>query len=418
VNPSGLRTGFISVGDKVFTIAQTAAPGVVSGLRFVPLAPCRVMETRAQYNFEGRTGSFGPPAINGAETRTISPSASSTCAIPPVAKAYMLNVTVIPSGPLNFVSLWPAGEVRPEVWNIRSPDGQTVANSAIVKAGSNGGISVYASDRTDMLIDISGYYTDSAEVDGLAFYPLTPCRVIDTRLAYRPPPAAGGFGPPSMFARETRTFLFPTTPYCRVPPAAAYSVTITAVPHGRLAYLTAWPGGTPQPNVSSINSFAGRVLANSVVLPAGPDGSVSVFTYDNSDFVIDINGYYAPDDGQQGLFYFPVTQCRAADSTSGSAYGDETARTILPNSGGCSGVPSNAKAYAIDVTALPGGNPMPFLTVYPTGEPRPNASILNAFEGQIVTNFGIVPSGTNGAFDVFTYRRTHVVVELSGYFGR
>jgi len=47
------------------------------------------------------------------------------------------------------------------VWTIRSPDGQAVANSAIVQAGINGGISVYASDKTDLLIDISGYYTDS-----------------------------------------------------------------------------------------------------------------------------------------------------------------------------------------------------------------------------------------------------------------
>jgi hypothetical protein len=227
------------------------------------------------------------------------------------------------------------------------------------------------------LIDISGYYTDSAEVDGLAFHPLTPCRVIDTRIAYRPPVFNGGFGPPSMLPRETRSFRFPSTPYCQVPAAAAYSVTITAVPHGPLAYLTAWPSGTPQPNVSSINSFAGRVLANSAILPANTDGSVDVFTYNNTDFVIDINGYYAPDDGQQGLFYFPATQCRASDSTSGGAYGDETVRTILPNSGGCSAFPSNAKAYAINVTALPGANPMPFVTVYPTGQPRPNA-----FEGK------------------------------------
>jgi len=43
---------------------------------------------------------------------------------------------------------------------------------------------------------------------------------------------------------------------------------------------------------------------------------------------------------------------------------------------------------------------------------------LNAFEGQTVTNSTIVPSGVNGAIEVFAYRRTRIVVEISGYFAR
>src|SRR6185503_18065248 len=171
------------------------------------------------------------------------------------------------------------------------------------------------------------YYTDSTAITGLAYYPLTPCRVIDTRIAYRGP--SGSFGPPSMTAGETCKFRFPSTPFCTVPQAAAYSVTITAVPPGPLAYLTAWPDGGSQPNVSSINSFVGRVLANSVIIPASADGTIDVFAFDATDFIIDINGYYAPDDGQKGLFYFPVTQCRASDSTvTGGPYPNDTARTI------------------------------------------------------------------------------------------
>jgi serine protease len=61
---------------------------------------------------------------------------------------------------------------------------------------------------------------------------------------------------------------------------------------------------------------------------------------------------------------------------------------------------------------------MPFLTAYPTGQTRPNASVLNAFEGQVVSNSVIIAAGTGGAIDVFAYRRTNVVVELIGYFGR
>ncbi|MBL8210638.1 MAG: hypothetical protein JNK87_08000, partial [Bryobacterales bacterium] len=216
-----------------------------------------------------------------------------------------------------------------------------------------------------------------------------------------------------------RSFRFPVTPYCSVPAAAAYSVTLTVVPPAPLAFLTAWPAGLAQPGVSSINSFAGRVLANSVIIPASADGSIDVFAYNNSDVLMDINGYFAPDDGA-GLYYNPITQCRASDSTtSGGPYADETARTIaIPSAPACAGIPAAARAYAINVTALPNGNPMPFLTAYPTGQPRPGASILNAFQGQVVTNGAIVPSGSNGAIDIYAYRRTDVVVEISGYFGR
>ena len=103
----------------------------------------------------------------------------------------------------------------------------------------------------------------------------------------------------------------------------------------------------------------------------------------------------------------------------GPILGDNTTRTIpVPASPYCSGIPANAKGNALNVTALPDGWQMPFLTAYPTGQPRPNASILNAFEGQIVTNSAIIPAGSNGAIDVYAYRQTHVVVEISGYFGR
>lgn len=419
-NPSsGSRTSVLAIAGRNFTVTQagTAAGPPAQGLTFVSLAPCRILETRQDYNFEGRTGVFGPPFLARGEVRTLPMQNSSLCPIPPSAKAYVVNVTMVPRGSVDFVTLWPSGEARPNVWSIRSPDGNTVANSAIVKAGSNGAIQVYASDATDLLIDVAGYFTDNTAVSNLVYYPLAPCRVIDTRLDYRQP---GPFGPPSMLTRETRRFRFPSSA-CRVPEgAAAYSMTITVVPQGTLQFLTAWPAGGVQPNVSSINSPAGRVLANSVILPASADGSIDVFAFNQTDFIIDINGYFAPDDGVNGQYYFPVTQCRASDSTaSGGIYADDTARTIaVPSAAGCAGIPAAARGYAMNVTAMPGGSPMPFVSAYPAGQSRPNASILNAFEGQIVTNSAIVPAGIGGAVDIYAYRRTHLVVEISGYFGR
>jgi len=86
-----------------------------------------------------------------------------------------------------------------------------------------------------------------------------PCLVIDTRIIYRLP--AEPFDSPAMGGQVTRRFRFPVTSYCTVPVAAAYPVAITAVLPAAPAYLTAWPSGTGQPNVLSINSLAGRTPA-------------------------------------------------------------------------------------------------------------------------------------------------------------
>ncbi|MFN7936909.1 MAG: BACON domain-containing protein [Bryobacteraceae bacterium] len=414
-NTSALPRGVtILVAGNGFNITQSAATGTpTSNLRFVPLAPCRLMETRAEYNYEGRTGAFGPPYVKAGETRTLTPSNSTVCQVPTTARAFVLNITLIPRSGVDFVTLFPAGEPRPDFFSIRSPDGQIVANQAIVKAG-NGALSLYASHEADVLLDISGYFADPLPTGtNLVFYPLTPCRVIETRAAYRTP--AGPFGPPSMAKGETRHFRFPSSPHCTIPAgAAAYSATLTAVPPLPLPYMTMWASGSVQPNVSSINSFAGRTLANNVIVPASTNGEIDVFAFDRTDFLVDINGYFAADNGQ-GLYYNPVTQCRASDAD----YGDDTTRTIaIPTAGNCAGIPATAKGYVINATAIPAGSPMPFLTLYPTGQPRPNASVLNAFEGQTVTNTAIIPAGANGSMDVYSFKRTRVVVDVSGYFSR
>jgi hypothetical protein len=428
---AGSRAGTLSVGGQQFTVTQAGTvappPTQTQANRFVALEPCRLVETRPEYNFEGRTGSFGPPFLNGGETRTFTPSSSSVCRnIPANARAFVLNVTLVPRGFVDFVTVYPGGESRPDYWTVRSQDGQIVANSAIVRAGATGALSVYTSNATDLIIDISGYFTDDGSLSNLVYYPLTPCRVIETRFEYRP--TFGPFGPPALNARETRTFRLPGNGYCPVPAgAAAYSITITVVPSATLAYLTAWPSGRAQPNVSSMNSPSGRILANSVIVPASADGSISLFAFDRTDVIVDINGYFAADDGASGLFYFPTRQCRVSNTLDptytgafgGGMFGNEATRTIpILASPNCTGIASTARAYAANATVIPNGSPMPFLTVWPSGQARPNASVINAFQGQTVSSGFIVPAGSGGSVDVFAYRATHVAMELSGYFGR
>ena len=88
---------------------------------------------------------------------------------------------------------------------------------------------------------------------------------------------------------------------------------MTVVPHGTLGYLTAWPTGQPQPVVSTLNSQDGTVLANAAIVPAGTGGAVSFYASNDTDLVLDINGYFAPP-GAGGLNFYTITPCRVADT--------------------------------------------------------------------------------------------------------
>jgi hypothetical protein len=72
-----------------------------------------------------------------------------------------LNFTVVPPGPLSYITVWPTGQSQPVVSTLNDPTGTIVANAAIVPAGTGGSINVYASNATDLIIDINGYYAAS-----------------------------------------------------------------------------------------------------------------------------------------------------------------------------------------------------------------------------------------------------------------
>ena len=124
-------------------------------LVFVATTPCRVMDTRAG---QGQTGAFGPPAVAGGTSRTVPIPTSPTCSVPTTALAYSFNVTVVPHGPLGYLTIWPDGQTQPVVSTLNSYTGTVVANAAIVPAGTNGSVDVYVTDTTDVILDINGYY--------------------------------------------------------------------------------------------------------------------------------------------------------------------------------------------------------------------------------------------------------------------
>ncbi len=153
---------------------------VPSPVQFVAVTPCRVVDTR------NPDGDFGGPAIPGHSSRDFPLSRNDNpCGIPTTAVAYSLNVTVVPSGRLGYLTIWPTGEGQPSVSLMNSLDGRVKANAAIIPAGApDGRVSVYVTDTTNVVLDIDGYFISTGAPGSpttLQFYPLTPCRVVDTR---------------------------------------------------------------------------------------------------------------------------------------------------------------------------------------------------------------------------------------------
>ena len=167
-------------------------------LRFIPVSPCRVADTREA------TGSFGAPRLAGEATREFSIPAA-PCGIPSSAQAYSLNFTVIPQSKLDYLTVFPTGTSRPLASLLNSYDGRIKANAAIVPAGADGEISVFATDTTHVIIDVDGYFVPDSDTTALAFFPLPPCRVMDTR------EAVGVFGAPAWWLGRNVGF-----PSCRV----------------------------------------------------------------------------------------------------------------------------------------------------------------------------------------------------------
>ncbi len=376
-------------------------------LQFVTLPPCRIVDTR------NANGTFGGPPIPANSARSFPLSQSGNpCNIPSDAVAYSLNVTVVPITTLSYLTIWPTGEGQPTVSTLNSLDGRIKANAVIIPAGtSSGSVSVFVTNTTNVVLDINGYFIPSSS-STLAFYPVTPCRLVDTRNANGP------LGGPYLTHGVERDF--PLLESSCIPSGTnvqAYSLNFTVVPKtsGGVAYLTVWPQGSSKPLVSTLNDLTNTIVANAAIVPAGTGGEGGVATYasNDTDLVIDINGYFAaPASG--GLSFYALTPCRVIDTRhvgNGQPFSGEL--TVDVQTSPC-GPPATSAGYVFNATVVPSGS-LSYLTLWPDGENRPVVSTLNAIDGAITSNMAIVPN-LDGKTDAFAQGTTQLILDISGYF--
>jgi len=100
--------------------------------------------------------------------------------------------------------------------------------------------------------------------------------------------------------------------------------------------------------------------------------------------------------------------------TNGPCVSGSTGRQVTV--AGVHGVPPDAVAIAANVTVVGPGSPG-YLTVHPSGSPRPTASNLNYERGDVVPNLVTTKVGTGGRITLYASGGCpHVIVDVAGYY--
>jgi hypothetical protein len=68
-----------------------------------------------------------------------------------------MNATVVPPSALGFLTLWGSGTM-PLASTLNSLDGSIVANAVLVPAGSNGVVTAFTTESSQLILDINGFF--------------------------------------------------------------------------------------------------------------------------------------------------------------------------------------------------------------------------------------------------------------------
>ncbi|HEY6555482.1 MAG TPA: PQQ-dependent sugar dehydrogenase, partial [Vicinamibacteria bacterium] len=146
-------------------------------------------------------------------------------------------------------------------------------------------------------------------------------------------------------------------------------------------------------------------------LEQGPDGAIYVVSIGNGAIYRIAGG---------GRDYHTVTPCRLVDTRTSTPLASGIERLFTLTGGTC-GVPSSARALALNVTVT-GPTGQGFVTLFPGNFTLPTTSNLNFSAGQTRANNTVTALSTNGqgtvrAFASVTGPGTvHLIIDVAGYF--
>lgn len=394
LNPAGIdlsTAAFTQLGLTTNAWVTVSFLWEPSNATYVPLTPSRLLDTRTNGAKLGAGASLdlGVTGVGGVPTSGVS--------------AVVLNVTATNlSGPASFLTVFPAGSPRPLASTLNMTQGATVPNLTVARVGAGGRVSIYNNLGTvDVVVDVQGWYATTT-AGGSRYNALPPSRVLDTRSGS---PVPGGT---SIDLTVAGAGGVPATGVT----AVALNVTATNL-NGAESFVTAYPAGAGRPLASNLNVFSGRSTANLVIVQVS-DGRISLYNNAGTvDLAADVQGWF----GSGGATMVSVPPVRDLDTRNGGG-AVAPAGTISLTVAGVNGVPpSGVTAVVLNVTVTNTSGPESFLTVFPSGTGRPEASNINFLQGQTVANLVIARVGPDGKILIYNNLGTvDVVADVQAWF--
>ncbi len=316
-------------------------------------------------------------------------------------------------------------------------------------AAAAGYVQVQVADSlgTSALTPGSGYvYTSLA-----GYVPVTPFRILDTRVSNCIQCGAGALGPGATRTLQiTGVSGLPSGADPIPNTATAVALNVTAVNDNTFSLLTVYPNGTGRPLASNINFLAHTATANLVTVTLGQSGPSDVNREVNIynplgtvDVVADVEGYFTPDSPSDptGEFH-PIAPVRVCDTrakvtaTPCQAHGALlSGQPIIVNvtGSGSDAIPgTNAAVAALNVAGI-AGSASTYLSVFPTtsngtcaftGTHAPPFSTLNLAAGAVRANRVLValgpatPGGPDTSVCIFNaVGSINIYVDANGWFG-
>jgi len=385
---------------------RAGAPGA-GGINAI--APARLLDTRSNGTTVDGLGAGAGMQVAGA---TVQVQVTGRGNVPVDATAAVLNVTITGAQGSGYATVYPCGSTRPTASNLNFRAGVTVANGVIAKVGTGGKVCIYVDNATNLLADVSGFFTSASP-----YVPLTPARLLDTRAngtTIDGVAQAGGLVPAGGVVELLvgGRGSVPAT-------AAGAALNVTIVGAQASGFATIFPCGSSQPTASNLNFNAGITVANNVMAKLGTGGKVCISVSKATQLIADVSGYFVASSG-----YRPITPARLLDSRSNGVTVDGVGQGGGPVTGGTvvevqvtgrAGVPTTAVAAVLNITATQGAG-TGYVTAYPCGTTPPTSSSLNFTIGATVPNGVIAKIGTNGRVCLFVSNGTQLIADLNGWF--
>jgi hypothetical protein len=249
-----------------------------------------------------------------------------------------------------------------------------------------------------------------AAAGGLAtrYVPIAPMRVLDTResealqsnksLTLAPINAA-------VSAAISAKGVDPTK-------VEAVAINLTAIDPVGPGYLTAWPTGSNQPNVSSLNhQTGGAVVPNLVIVPLGTDGKISIYSFSGTNLSVDVQGVFERADSSIAGRFVPIIPGRAIDTRESTPIKAGTSIVVDLTAQ----IPASASAVILNVAATETAGPG-YLTIWTEGAARPvPAANLNYPTANYTVGNSVITGVNDGKVQIFSLARADVIVDVVGY---